>query len=275
MLSHSGVAYSGCEPTSRYRRAPFCRKTLELRPQLTTRRNRYRATSSGLSRRCPRSVHVTPYSFSRPKMRRSMGVNVARRTAMRRRAPPRPESSQTIAAAARGRGPVSTSADRPEAQDVAWAGLGDGGHRGIVDDGDHGIAAGDRVVGEHDDRLAVRRHLDRARDQSLRRQLRGDARRSGSAPMRRTPTRSMSAPTAYGWPSNGDQASNQSSRGPGSDDQLVAAASAPRRWRSACPGPAPIGRRSPAATTGPIRPSVSRLREPSTAGTSMPPRTAT
>src|SRR6478752_2808452 len=72
MLSHSGVAYSGCEPTSRYRRAPFCRNTLELRPQLTTRRNRYRATSSGLSRRWPRSVQVTPYSFSRPKMRRSM-----------------------------------------------------------------------------------------------------------------------------------------------------------------------------------------------------------
>src|SRR5205814_1387684 len=51
--------------------APFSRKTLLLRPHDTTRRNRYRATSSGLSRRCPRSVQVTPYSFSRPKMRRS------------------------------------------------------------------------------------------------------------------------------------------------------------------------------------------------------------
>jgi urea transporter len=35
-----GVAYSGCEPTSRYRRAPFWRNTLLLRPQLTTLRNR-------------------------------------------------------------------------------------------------------------------------------------------------------------------------------------------------------------------------------------------
>ena len=31
-----------------------------------------RATSSGESRRWPRNVHVTPYSFSRPKMRRSI-----------------------------------------------------------------------------------------------------------------------------------------------------------------------------------------------------------
>src|SRR5580698_9111765 len=71
ILSHSGVAYSGWLPTSKYKRAPFSRKTLEERPQLTTRRKRYRATSSGLRRRWPRSVKVTPYSFSIPKMRRS------------------------------------------------------------------------------------------------------------------------------------------------------------------------------------------------------------
>src|SRR5437899_4639031 len=81
MESHSGVAYSGWEPTSRYRRAPFSRNTLDDRPHDTTRRKRYRATSSGLSRRWPRNVHVTPYSFSRPKMRRSIfskGMPVAR-----------------------------------------------------------------------------------------------------------------------------------------------------------------------------------------------------
>src|SRR5215207_5849251 len=72
MESHSGVAYSGWLPTSRYRRAPLARNTFELRPQDTTRRKRYRATSSGLSRRCPRRVQVTPYSFSRPKMRLSI-----------------------------------------------------------------------------------------------------------------------------------------------------------------------------------------------------------
>src|SRR6266487_932621 len=72
MLSHSGVAYSGWLPTSRYSRAPLRRKTLLLRPQETTRRNRYRATSSGDSRLLPRNVQVTPYSFSRPKMRLSI-----------------------------------------------------------------------------------------------------------------------------------------------------------------------------------------------------------
>ena len=40
MSSHSGVAYSGCEPTSRYRRAPFSNKTFDERPHDTTRRKR-------------------------------------------------------------------------------------------------------------------------------------------------------------------------------------------------------------------------------------------
>ena len=71
-LSHSGVAYSGWLPTSRYSRAPLRRNTLLLRPQDTTRRNKYLATSSGDRRRCPRNVQVTPYSFSSPKIRLSM-----------------------------------------------------------------------------------------------------------------------------------------------------------------------------------------------------------
>src|SRR5580692_5135033 len=73
MLSHSGVAYSGWLPTSRYSRAPLRRNTLLLRPHDTTRRNRYLATSSGDRRRCPRNVQVTPYSFSSPKIRLSIG----------------------------------------------------------------------------------------------------------------------------------------------------------------------------------------------------------
>src|SRR5215468_4183175 len=76
MLSHSGVAYSGWLPTSRYSRAPLRRNTLLLRPHETTRRNRYLATSSGESLRLPRNVHVTPYSFSRPKMRLSIWESV-------------------------------------------------------------------------------------------------------------------------------------------------------------------------------------------------------
>src|SRR5690348_2991201 len=76
MSSHSGVAYSGWLPTSRYSRAPLRRKTLLLRPQLTTLRNRYRATSSGERRRCPLKVQVTPYSFSIPKIRRSTSTSL-------------------------------------------------------------------------------------------------------------------------------------------------------------------------------------------------------
>src|SRR5947209_15886924 len=85
-LSHSGVAYSGWLPTSRYSRAPLRRNTLLLRPHETTRRNRYLATSSGESLRWPRSVHVTPYSFSRPNIRRSTdcegSVHAVQRTRM-------------------------------------------------------------------------------------------------------------------------------------------------------------------------------------------------
>src|SRR5215472_11788687 len=71
-LSHSGVAYSGWLPTSRYSLAPLRRNTLLLRPHETTRRNRYLATSSGDRRRWPRKVQVTPYSFSSPNIRLSI-----------------------------------------------------------------------------------------------------------------------------------------------------------------------------------------------------------
>src|SRR6266545_3197025 len=63
MASHSGVAYSGWEPTSRYNRAPFSRNTFEDRPQCTTRRNRYRATSLGQRRLSP--DEVARYLFRR------------------------------------------------------------------------------------------------------------------------------------------------------------------------------------------------------------------
>src|SRR5947199_6350492 len=124
--SHSGVAYSGWEPTSRYKRAPFSRNTLDERPQWTTRRNRYRATSSGLSRRCPRNVHVTPYSFSSPRMRRSIDCNLA---------------------------PV-------EHERVARAGLRDSTDVGRIDDCNDRVSPGGAVVGEEHQRLTIGRHLD-------------------------------------------------------------------------------------------------------------------
>src|SRR3972149_4825896 len=68
--SHSGVAYSGWNPVSRYSRAPFSRKTFALRAPGMTFSKRYRATLSGDRRRWPFRVQVSPYSFSRPKIRR-------------------------------------------------------------------------------------------------------------------------------------------------------------------------------------------------------------
>ena len=56
----------GDYPTSRYRRLPFSKNTLLDRPHATTLRKRNRETSSGLSRRCPRSENVIPYSVSMP-----------------------------------------------------------------------------------------------------------------------------------------------------------------------------------------------------------------
>src|SRR5690606_39358253 len=48
------------------------RKTFDDRPHDTTRRNGYRAASSGDNRRCPWKVQVTPNSVSMPKIRRCM-----------------------------------------------------------------------------------------------------------------------------------------------------------------------------------------------------------
>src|SRR5699024_1127565 len=72
--SHSAVAYSGCEPTSRYRRAALRRNTFELRPIATTGRNSSRAAASGSSAREPSArTHTSPYSVSRPPTRRIIG----------------------------------------------------------------------------------------------------------------------------------------------------------------------------------------------------------
>src|SRR5699024_10513169 len=72
--SHSAVAYSGCEPTSRYRRAALRRNTFELRPIATTGRNSSRAAASGSSAREPSArTHTRPYSVSRPPTRRLIG----------------------------------------------------------------------------------------------------------------------------------------------------------------------------------------------------------
>jgi len=42
------------------------RNTFEERPHATMPRNMYRATSSGVSRRLPSTVQVSPYSVSMP-----------------------------------------------------------------------------------------------------------------------------------------------------------------------------------------------------------------
>ena len=48
-----------------------------------------------------------------------------------------------------------------------------------LDDGDHGVAAGGRVVGQEDERLAVGRHLDRPQHQALAGSSRGHGPREG------------------------------------------------------------------------------------------------
>src|SRR5699024_7097676 len=69
--SHSALAYSGQEPTSRYRRAALRRKTLEERPIATTGRNSSRAACSGSRARVPSErTHTRPYSVSSPPTRR-------------------------------------------------------------------------------------------------------------------------------------------------------------------------------------------------------------
>ena len=57
--------------------------------------------------------------------------------------------------------------DETEAQRGAGSGLGEGGERRRVDDRQDRVAAGRRVVVEHDDGLAVRRYLDGAGEQAL------------------------------------------------------------------------------------------------------------
>src|SRR5215469_5889104 len=133
MLSHSGVAYSGWLPTSRYSRAPLRRNTLLLRPQETTRRNRYLATSSGESLRLPRNVHVTPYSFSSPNIRLSIAnsVNHGRGQAPSATlAGSRPRASTAKAPATKSQGPQAI-----------------GGFRGVAPPGQHGQGPRDEVAG--------------------------------------------------------------------------------------------------------------------------------
>src|SRR5215471_13272566 len=68
--SHSGVAYSGWNPVSTYRRAPFGRKRFGTIAKVAKSSKRCRASTSAVNVTLPFSVHVRPYSLSRPKMRR-------------------------------------------------------------------------------------------------------------------------------------------------------------------------------------------------------------
>ena len=92
------------------------------------------------------------------------------------------------------------------------------------------------------------------------------------------PTRSESGETVYTVDSSSSGAVNQSRRGPGVTRRTGVRATpgaVPSRATGKAPG-VPTGSSIPAASGGgPSFPSVSVEREPSTGGTSMPPRTAT
>src|SRR5690606_18491596 len=77
-------------------------------------------------------------------------------------------------------GPASEAVG-PEVDTVARPELGEEREIGGGDDGDDGIAAGGRVIGEEDDRLAVGRHLDRPGHHALAGQLPVPGARQGPA----------------------------------------------------------------------------------------------
>ena len=158
--------------------------------------------------------------------------------------------------------------------------LRDGGQVIGVDDGDHRVAAGGRMVGQHHDRLAVGRHLDRARDQALARQLvvdqaRARRRRPGAAPTRLT-VATVHAPVVR----MGQHVARRTNRRAGRATRRITLGRRPvlgdidgdrsRRVRT----DRAAGRRRPIGG-GPRPDSVSCEREPRTRSTSIPPRTAT
>ncbi len=146
-----------------------------------------------------------------------------------------------------------------------------------MDDGEHRVAAGRRVVGQEHDRLPARRHLDGAEDHPLARQLVvADPRRWLALEAQADPV--DAAPTAYGAAQSRSSASgaNQSARGPGVTRS--GPGSGGRGVSSGAGGPAgaPTGSVVPSSTRGgPTQARVSVDREPSTGATSMPPATAT
>ena len=154
---------------------------------------------------------------------------------------------------------------------------------GVQHDRRHRVAAGDRVVGEEQHRLAARRDLDGAADHALAGQLAGRGARSSGARRRGAARRgccrldavqavAVSAPTA-------------------SVEPVVARAGATARARPCRPaGAAPAATSTPALAAGSGRPAaaspggqpgraeagqhVGGCASPAPASTSMPPRTA-
>ena len=102
-------------------------------------------------------------------------------------------------------------------------------------------------------------------------------RRSSGAPASRSPTRLESAETVYvvAHSASTAPAANQSSRGPGRSRSGPVGAGRGVSWSRGSPRRRPTGSTVPAASRGgPTQASVSVEREPSTAGTSIPPATA-
>ena len=149
----------------------------------------------------------------------------------------------------------------------------------LVDDRDHRVATGRRVVGEEHHRPAVRRHLHRAEHHPLAGQLArrspaaaappAAAARSGRSPARRC--------TTCGRAGRRASPATRSARGPGSSRSGPGAGGRGRVDRRPAPAtaPPPAARRRRRPAAGPTRPRVSVEREPSTGSTAIPPATAT
>ena len=173
-------------------------------------------------------------------------------------------------------GPAGSAGCRPGR---SWAAAGRSRRH---DHGQHRVAAGHRVVGEEQHRRAVRRHLHARRAPAPRWAARPSRARASAGPASRSPTRLLSAVTVHSArrqrrpgvrrPAS-PGAGPGSTRSTGADDGGAHRRDVDERLVGRA-GRRPAAGRRRASGAGPSPERVSVLREPSTGGTSMPPRTA-
>ena len=175
-------------------------------------------------------------------------------------------------------GTRTSGAAQPQAHGVTGSQLGRPVAAAPVEGSDRRVAPGDRVVGEHHDRLAGRRQLHRTADQTLGRPLALISSLAAAAPSRRSPLRSLAAATVHDCALSCSTAAEDSaskcgpSRAAQRDDAVRSdgqepGAAPPGRSRATPRARRPTGRTSPGSSGGgPSAARTSYEREPRTAG---------